>query len=201
MDAAVSGHATSLANAAADRRRTWEQHRRLLAPITIGRPPRLVGDVIDKAVRTARTGQAAEGAIVGHAASAGRATGPVRIIREPQDFEVFADGEVLVAKAVITCPRLSGAERRRLRHDASGPLDGAGELVDRPPQPTLDTASDRRSAGRALSSTTSAARPAWSARPASAAPGRRCRYGRTVATRSSPPPPGTTSCTPAGSGT
>jgi phosphohistidine swiveling domain-containing protein len=99
VDAAVSGQRSSLANSAADRRRTWEQHRRLLAPITIGRPPRLVGDVIDTAVRAARTGQAPEGAIVGHPASAGRATGPVRIIRQPQDFEAFADGDVLVAKA------------------------------------------------------------------------------------------------------
>jgi pyruvate,water dikinase len=99
VDAAVSGQATSLANPAADRRHRWEQHRRLLAPITIGRPPRLVGDVIDKTVREARTGQAAADAIVGHPASAGRATGPVRIIRGPQDFESLADGEVLVAKA------------------------------------------------------------------------------------------------------
>jgi pyruvate,water dikinase len=99
VNAAVTGQARPLANAAADRRGTWEQHRRLLAPVTIGQPPRLVGDVIDKAVRAARTGQAAEGAIVGHPASAGRATGPVHIIREPQDFESFADGEVLVAKA------------------------------------------------------------------------------------------------------
>ena len=78
---------------------TWEQHRRLAAPITIGRPPRLVGDVIDNAVRAARSGQPAEGAIVGHPASAGRATGPARLIHGPQDFEHFADGEVLVAKA------------------------------------------------------------------------------------------------------
>jgi len=99
VDAAVAGQATPHANAGADRRGTWEQHRRLMAPITIGQPPRLVGDVIDKAVRAARTGKAAEGAIVGHPASAGRATGPVHIIREPQDFESFADGEVLVAKA------------------------------------------------------------------------------------------------------
>jgi rifampicin phosphotransferase len=95
----VSGQATSLANPAADGRHRWEQHRRLLAPITIGRPPRLVGDVMNKTVREARTGQAAADAIVGHPASAGRATGPVRIIRGPQDFESFADGEVLVAKA------------------------------------------------------------------------------------------------------
>jgi phosphohistidine swiveling domain-containing protein len=98
VDVAVAGQARPLDNAAADRRVTWEQHRRLAAPITIGRPPRF-GDVIDKAVRAARSGQPAEGAIVGHPASAGRATGPARLIHGPQDFEHFADGEVLVAKA------------------------------------------------------------------------------------------------------
>jgi rifampicin phosphotransferase len=99
VDAAVAGQARPLDNAAADRRVTWEQHRRLAAPITIGRPPPLVGDLIDNAVRAARSGQPAEGAIVGHPASAGRATGPARLIHGPQDFEHFADGEVLVAKA------------------------------------------------------------------------------------------------------
>jgi pyruvate,water dikinase len=99
VDAAMSGNVTALAKPAADRRGTWEQHRRLLAPITIGRPPHFVGDIIDKAVRAARSGPVAEGAIVGHPASAGRATGPVRLIRGPQDFETFIDGEVLVAKA------------------------------------------------------------------------------------------------------
>jgi len=99
IDAAVIGQVRPLDRTAADRRVTWERHRRLAAPITIGRPPRLVGDVIDKAVRAARTGRPAEGAIVGHPASAGRATGPARLIYGPQDFEHFADGEVLVAKA------------------------------------------------------------------------------------------------------
>ena len=37
--------------------------------------------------------------IVGHPASAGSATGPVRIVHSPQDFGGFRDGDVLVAKA------------------------------------------------------------------------------------------------------
>jgi pyruvate,water dikinase len=94
----VTEKARSLDHAATNRRVIWQQHRRLFAPITIGRPPRF-GDVIDKAVRTARSGQPAEGAIVGHPASAGRATGQARLIHGSQDFEDFANGEVLVAKA------------------------------------------------------------------------------------------------------
>jgi pyruvate,water dikinase len=71
----------------------------LLAPVTIGRPPRLVGDLIDKAVRQARTATPTDAAIVGHPASPGRATGPARLVRGPADFAAFTDGEVLVAKA------------------------------------------------------------------------------------------------------
>ena len=99
VDAAVAGQTTPLDDASAARRVKWEQCRRLRAPVTIGRAPRLVGDVIDKAVRAARTAYPVEGAIVGHPASAGRATGPVRMVHGPQDFAAFLDGEVLVAKA------------------------------------------------------------------------------------------------------
>jgi pyruvate,water dikinase len=99
LDAAVAGHARPLSGAVADRRERWEQHRRLPAPVTIGRPPHLVGDLIDKAVRQARTAHQVEGAIIGHPASAGRATGPVRLVHGPHDFATFTDGDVLVAKA------------------------------------------------------------------------------------------------------
>jgi phosphohistidine swiveling domain-containing protein len=81
------------------RRATWERQRRLLAPLTIGRPPRLLAKellgVVD-AVRT--TGPAPEDAIVGQPASPGRATGPVRIVHGPGDFDRFQPGEVLVAR-------------------------------------------------------------------------------------------------------
>jgi phosphohistidine swiveling domain-containing protein len=82
------------------RRATWERQRRLLAPLTIGRPPRLLAKellaVVD-AVRTAS--QAPQDAIVGQPASPGRATGPVRIVHGPGDFDRFQPGDVLVARA------------------------------------------------------------------------------------------------------
>jgi pyruvate,water dikinase len=99
IEAAVAGRSSGLTDRAGERHATWERHRRLPAPVTLGHPPRLVGDVIDKAVREARSGQAAAGALVGHPASAGRATGPVRLVHGPADFAAFTDGEVLVAKA------------------------------------------------------------------------------------------------------
>jgi pyruvate,water dikinase len=82
------------------RRATWERQRRLLAPLTIGRPPRLLAKELLAAVEAVRTpGAAPEDAIVGQPASPGRATGPVRIIHGPDDFDRFQPGEVLVARA------------------------------------------------------------------------------------------------------
>jgi rifampicin phosphotransferase len=82
------------------RRVAWERQRRLLAPLTIGRPPRLLAKELLGAVEAVRTtGPAAEDAIVGQPASPGRATGPVRILHGPGDFDRFQPGEVLVARA------------------------------------------------------------------------------------------------------
>src|SRR5690606_24734282 len=74
--------------------------RRLPAPITLGSPPRFIGDPIAHAVAAARnTDDLPAGAIIGHPASIGHATGRVRIITSPDDFDSFQPGEVLVAKA------------------------------------------------------------------------------------------------------
>jgi pyruvate,water dikinase len=90
----------TLLDVVAERRERWQHQRRLAAPLSLGRPPRLVGDPIAGTVRAARgTGIVAEGAIVGHPASPGRATGPVRIVESPDDFADFRDGDILVAKA------------------------------------------------------------------------------------------------------
>jgi phosphohistidine swiveling domain-containing protein len=84
----------------ARRRDTWERQRRLLAPLTIGRPPRLIAKELLATVEAVRTpGAVAEDAIVGQPASPGRASGSVRIVHGAQDFDRFQAGEVLVARA------------------------------------------------------------------------------------------------------
>jgi rifampicin phosphotransferase len=91
---------TRIQELVARRRGIWERQRRLLAPLTIGRPPRLLAKELLAAVDAVRTGgPVAEGAIVGQPASPGRASGPVRILHGPGDFERFQPGEVLVARA------------------------------------------------------------------------------------------------------
>jgi rifampicin phosphotransferase len=82
------------------RRGTWERQRRLLAPLSIGRPPRLLAKELLAVVDAMRTtGSASEGAIIGQPASPGRASGPVRIVHGVGDFDRFQAGEVLVAHA------------------------------------------------------------------------------------------------------
>ena len=96
----VAGKAEPIIEIVRKRRQLWQRQRSLAAPLTLGQPARLIGDVIDRAVQEARgEGEVGEGVIVGQPASAGRATGPVRIVRSPQDFSGFRYGEVLVAKA------------------------------------------------------------------------------------------------------
>jgi len=96
----IAGHAEPIDANVRERRERWKRQCALAAPLTLGHPPRLIGDVIDRAVQQARgEREVGEGVIVGHPASAGRATGPVRIVHGPADFAGFRDGDVLVAKA------------------------------------------------------------------------------------------------------
>jgi pyruvate,water dikinase len=99
LDAALAGQTSPLTNAVAERQGAWQRQRRLPAPLTLGRPPRLVGDVIDRMVQQARGRIDTRAAVVGHPASAGQATGPVRILTGPNDFTNLAQGDVLVAPA------------------------------------------------------------------------------------------------------
>jgi phosphohistidine swiveling domain-containing protein len=82
------------------RRVEWQRRRRLIAPLTIGQTPKIIESLLLGTVEAVRTGdQPPPGAIVGHPASPGRATGPVRIVRGPEDFGRFQSGDVLVAQA------------------------------------------------------------------------------------------------------
>ena len=42
--------------AVGERRLRWQRQCRLPAPLTIGRPPRVIGDIIDRTVQEARVG-------------------------------------------------------------------------------------------------------------------------------------------------
>jgi rifampicin phosphotransferase len=84
-------------------RAEWQCQRRLLAPLTIGHAPQLMKRSLTGVVEAVRTsGQVPEGAIIGQPASPGRGSGPVRVVRGPEEFDNFKPGEVLVAQ--VTAP-------------------------------------------------------------------------------------------------
>jgi pyruvate,water dikinase len=84
-----------LSDTAAARRAAWQRQRRLPAPLSLGRPPRLLRAVL--AQTPAPPAGTPAGAVVGQPASPGRTTGPVRVIHGPDEFDQFATGEILVA--------------------------------------------------------------------------------------------------------
>ncbi|HEX8968887.1 MAG TPA: PEP/pyruvate-binding domain-containing protein [Chloroflexota bacterium] len=81
------------------RRAEWQRHRRLVAPLEIGKPPRIVKAALSGVTHSNDQLATPENVIAGQPASAGRATGRVRVVSSPDDFAAFQPGEVLVARA------------------------------------------------------------------------------------------------------
>jgi phosphoenolpyruvate synthase/pyruvate phosphate dikinase len=94
--------------------------------LTIGRLPRLLAKELLGAVDAVRTtGPTPKDAIVGQPASPDRATGPVRIIHGPGDFDRFQPGEVLVAREYgIPAVVATGDATTRLRDGQLVTVDG-----------------------------------------------------------------------------
>jgi phosphohistidine swiveling domain-containing protein len=99
--AALEGTFVLTATEAADRWRTWDRQRRLVPPLSLGTiPPMIKGFVesAEAAIRgTAARPSAGGAAIVGIPASAGRASGPVRVVHSVEEFDSVQAGDVLVA--------------------------------------------------------------------------------------------------------
>lgn len=92
-------HQDSLAAVTTARRREWERQRRLSPPLLIGALPGFMTKLVDDAVAAMRIpGTAGEAALRGMPASPGRATGPVRLIRDAADFHRLQPGDVLVSQ-------------------------------------------------------------------------------------------------------
>ena len=92
--------------AVAARRQEWQRQRRLSPPLVLGNPlgARLIARATDamRAPGMATSAEDSHAVLTGMPASPGRATGPVRVVRGPEDFARFQPGEVLVAQ--VTAP-------------------------------------------------------------------------------------------------
>ena len=86
----------------AARRSTREQQARLVPPLLVGRLNPLLKKLFDGMSRTFGAVPSDTAIVSGTPASPGRASGAVRVIRGPQQFDEFEPGEVLVAS--LTAP-------------------------------------------------------------------------------------------------
>src|SRR6266851_1304879 len=91
--------ATNLRETVRHRRDEWQRQRRLVAPLELGHPPRLLKALLSGAAPVARQTDASRDVLIGQGASPGRAVGRVRIVSTVEDFDAFKPGEVLVARA------------------------------------------------------------------------------------------------------
>ena len=102
LEALGAGQARDMRPIVADRRRQWERQRRLTPPLIIGETTMLVRKMAEMERAFRPEAAIARGGSHGLPASAGRATGPVRVIRSPEEFDRLRPGDVLVAP--VTTP-------------------------------------------------------------------------------------------------
>jgi pyruvate,water dikinase len=99
---ALEGAGTGFRVDVADRRSALEQQARLVPPLFVGRLHPLMKRLIDGMSGMLGADPSDRAIVSGTPASPGRATGSVRVIRGPDQFDELQDGEILVAP--LTAP-------------------------------------------------------------------------------------------------
>ena len=86
----------------AERRATRDKQGELMAPLMVGRMTRMMKGLWEKMPRLVGAVRSESALVSGTPASPGRATGLVRVVRGPRDFDQLQPGEILVAP--LTAP-------------------------------------------------------------------------------------------------
>ena len=96
--------AGSLAPGVMERRTLWQRQRRLAPPLFLGEMTPMMKRILESSENMLRPeGKRSVGkGLVGLPASPGRASGPVRVIRTPEEFDRLQPGDVLIAP--VTTP-------------------------------------------------------------------------------------------------
>lgn len=85
------------------RRMRWSEQRRLVAPLVIGRIPRMLETLLEAADRAMRDPhESSPDAVRGMPASPGRAAGRARVVRSADEFDRVQPGDILVCP--VTTP-------------------------------------------------------------------------------------------------
>ena len=107
LEAALSGERTDRSTLVDERRRTRNQQARLVPPLHIGEMPPMFERIVRSAAEAIRGPIAAgdTGELVGVPASAGRATGPARVVHSLDEASRVRPGDILVCP--MTAPAWS----------------------------------------------------------------------------------------------
>ena len=108
--AAVSSDGIPMAIDVRPRRQLREQQAKLVPPLMVGRVSPMVQRMWDTYPKMLGAVRSPTAIVVGSPASAGRATGRVRVVRGPGEFDHLLDGEILVAP--LTAPAWTPLFRR-----------------------------------------------------------------------------------------
>jgi phosphohistidine swiveling domain-containing protein len=96
--------AGSLVPGVMERRKLWQRQRRLTPPLVLGEMTPMMKRIFESGANMLRPESRSSGrnGLAGLPASPGRATGPARIIRTPEEFDRLQPGDVLIAP--VTTP-------------------------------------------------------------------------------------------------
>ncbi len=96
--------AESLAPVVGERRKIWQRQRRLTPPLVLGEMTPMMKRVFEGTANMLRSevGLPVRDGLAGLPASPGRASGPARVIRTPEEFDRLQPGDVLIAP--VTTP-------------------------------------------------------------------------------------------------
>jgi rifampicin phosphotransferase len=97
LSALGDGGSAVPADLPAARRATREQQARLVPPLHVGRLHPMLGKMIGGMQDALGAAPSATATVSGTPASPGRASGAVRVVRGPEQFEELEPGEILVA--------------------------------------------------------------------------------------------------------
>ena len=101
--ATINGEAVDHKADVVKRRKHWAEQRRLVAPLVIGRIPRMLEALLGTADRAMRDPHASSpDAVRGMPASPGRASGRARVVRSAAEFDRVQPGDILVCP--VTTP-------------------------------------------------------------------------------------------------
>jgi rifampicin phosphotransferase len=116
--------ARSLAPGVMERRKLWQRQRRLTPPLVLGEMTPMMKRIFERTMNMFRpeAGPPIRNGLAGLPASPGRASGPARVIRTPEEFDCLQPGDVLIAPVTTPAWTLLFARAAAVVTDTGSPL-------------------------------------------------------------------------------